>query len=325
MDRLDAMRVFVLVAEEQSFAAAGRRIGLSPPVVTRAVAALEDRLGARLLTRTTRSVRLTEAGARFHADCRRILAEVDEAEASALGAHAEPQGRLAITAPAMFGRTYIAPLLIDFLNRHRGISVQSLFIDRVVDLLEEGQDVAIRIGSLPDSSLSVTRCGSVRHMLCAAPTYLARAGSPERLPDLEEMDTIEFASGPPPGRWTFTVEGRTQQVRLNARLITNAAEAAIAASIAGCGIVRVLSYQVAEHLRAGRLEVVLPQFEPPPSPVQIVHAEGRRASAKLRTFVDFAAARLRTAPELNEPQPDAGGGFGPCGVGVGRIGAAGPG
>src|SRR5262245_52967647 len=179
MDRLDAMRVFIAVAEAQGFAAAARRLAMSPPAVTRAVAALEERLGARLLHRTTRMVRLTEAGTRFLADCRRILGEIEGAEASAAGAYASPRGQLTLTAPVMFGRMHVAPLVLDFLARHRDVSIRLVMLDRIADLMEEGIDVAVRIAHLPDSALTALRVGAVRRVVCASPAYLKAHGTPE--------------------------------------------------------------------------------------------------------------------------------------------------
>lgn len=293
MDRLEAMRVFVKVAEASSFNAAARRLGVSPAAATRAVAALEERLGARLLHRTTRAVRLSEAGAHYLADCRRILHEVEEAEAAASGAHTEPRGTLAITAPAMFGRRHVAPVAIDFLARHPEVTLRTLLVDRVVDLIDEGIDVAVRIAHLPDSSLNATRVGAVRRVVCGAPAYLAEHGMPERPVDLLRHRIITFAPGVAPPGWTFHRGTRTETVNPPARLIVNTAEVAIAAAVAGQGLTRVLSYQAAPEIRAGRLRVVLDAFEPPPIPIHVVHREARVTSGRVRAFVDFAVARLR--------------------------------
>jgi DNA-binding transcriptional LysR family regulator len=294
MDRLEAMRVFLAVAEASSFNAAARRLGVSPAAATRAVAALEERLGARLLHRTTRAVRLSEAGAHYLADCRRILHEVEEAEAAASGAHTEPRGTLAITAPAMFGRRHVAPVAIDFLARHPEITLRTLLVDRVVDLIDEGIDVAVRIAHLPDSSLNATRVGAVRRVVCGAPAYLAEHGTPERPVDLLRHRIITFAPGVAPPGWTFYQGTRTETVNPPARLIVNTAEVAIAAAVAGQGLTRVLSYQAAPEIRAGRLRVVLDAFEPPPIPIHVIHREARVTSGRVRAFVDFAVARLRT-------------------------------
>lgn len=296
MDRLDGMRVFVAVAEAGGFAAAARSLRLSPPAVTRAVAALEERIGARLLHRTTRTVRLTDAGARFLADAKRILAELDEAEATAAGAHAEPRGQMAVTAPLLFGRMHVAPVVLDFLGRYPAVSARTLFVDRVVDLMDEGIDVAVRIAVLPDSTLSAVRVGEVRRVTCAAPGYLARQGTPQVPRDLEALDCIGFQTAATPAPWVFPArsgEG-SETVRPPMRLLVSNADVAVQAAIAGHGVTRVLSYQAADAVHDGRLVVLLADHEPPPIPVHLVHLEGRRAAARVRAFVDFAAARLRT-------------------------------
>lgn len=305
MDRLDSLRIFVAVAEESGFAAAARRLGLSPPAVTRAVAALEERIGAHLLQRTTRVVRLTDAGARFLADCKRILAELEEAEAAAAGSHAALSGRLCITAPVMFGRLQVAPLLLDFLAQHPRVTVQLLLFDRIVDLMEEGVDLAVRIAHLPDSSLTAIRVGQVRRVVCAAPDFLAREGRPRRPADLAALPAVAFAGGEAAPDWSFGGAGeggrgdggRRESVRPRAQLLVNSNEVAIAAALAGRGVIRALSYQVAAEVAAGRLEILLVEYEPPPLPVHLVHVAGRRASARLRGFLDFAVERLRAQLE----------------------------
>ncbi|MGF1625824.1 MAG: LysR family transcriptional regulator [Alphaproteobacteria bacterium] len=282
MDRLDMMRVFVAVAEQAGFSAAARTLGLSAPAVTRAVAALEDRLGGRLMQRTTRRVRLTEAGARYLADCRRILAAVDEAEASATGAHGAPRGLLSVT----------APVLLEFLARYPEASARCLYVDRVVDLLDEGFDVAVRIARLPDSTMTAVRVGAVRRVVCAAPALLARHGTPQRPADLRELPSINFSPGLTELDWSFG-PAPAERVRPPTRLTVNAGDVAIAAAVSGEGIIRVLSYQVAGEIADGRLVAVLEAHEPPPVPIHLVHADGRRASARVRVFVDHAAAALR--------------------------------
>lgn len=298
MDRLDSMRIFVAVAEAGGFAPAARRLALSPPAVTRAVAAVEERIGARLLHRTTRVVRLTEAGTRFLEDCRRILAEVDEAEAAAAGLHAEPRGPVAVTAPVLFGRLHVAPVLFEVAGRYPGLVVRSFFIDRIVHLAEEGYDVAVRIAELPDSGLSAVRVGTVRRVVCASPAYLAAHGTPRSPAELAQHEAIPFSRGPSTRDWVFHQAGRTETAEPRTRLIVNQADVAVAAAVAGHGLTRVLSYQAAAEIRAGRLQLVLEEFEPPPIPIQVVHQEGRRASARVRALVDFLAEGLRADPTL---------------------------
>ncbi|MCC6468805.1 MAG: LysR family transcriptional regulator [Alphaproteobacteria bacterium] len=299
MDRLDAMRVFVAVADRAGFAAAARGLGLSAPAATRAIAALERRVGTRLMQRTTRRLRLTEAGQRYLADCKRILGEIDEAEASAAGAHAEPRGPLGITAPAMFGRVFVAPIAIEFAERHPQVAARLFLADRLVDLIDEGYDVAVRIAHLADSALTAVRVGSVRRVICASPTYLAQHGMPRTPADLQRFDAIAFAPIGPAQEWSFRVGQRTQTIRPPARLVANTAEVAVAAAVAGRGLTSVLSYQVGPELRAGKLKLVLADHELPPVPVQVVHHEGRRASARVRAFVDLAVERLRAEKALN--------------------------
>ncbi|MDX1374225.1 MAG: LysR family transcriptional regulator [Burkholderiales bacterium] len=296
MDRFESMRVFVAVAEAQGFAPAARRLSMSPPAVTRAVLALEERVGARLFHRTTRVVRLTESGARFLADCKRILADLEEAEVGAAGSHAEPRGQLCVTAPIMFGRMHVAPIVLDFLSRYPKVSARLLFRDSLVDLLDEGIDVAVRIGHLPDSSLRAVQVGSVRRVVCASPAYLAARGAPRAPADLAQHELIASSPGGEPTEWSFA-SGET--ITPAARLTVSGSDVAIAAALAGRGIARVLSYQVAPELRAGGLAIVLAEFEPPPLPVSLVSLEGPRAAAKVRAFVDYAVERLRADPSLN--------------------------
>ncbi|MED5621036.1 LysR family transcriptional regulator [Ideonella sp. BN130291] len=304
MADLDQLRVFVAVAEAGGFAPAARLLRVSPPAVTRAIAGLERHLGARLLHRTTRMVRLTEVGERFVQDARRILGELAEAEASARGAHIEPQGELAITAPVMFGRLHVAPTLLAFLAEHPKVQARVMFVDRVVHLMEEGFDVAVRIASLPDSSFTAARLGTVRRVVVASPDYLARHGAPASPAELPQHQGVGFGgSGGSFTRWTFAapddrVVRETAQPQMPLRL--NSVDVAIEAALAGHGLARVLSYQVRDHVAAGRLRYVLQPFEPPPVPVHLVYPEGRKAAAKVRAFIDFAAARLRGHPALNE-------------------------
>jgi DNA-binding transcriptional LysR family regulator len=292
------MTVFVAVAEEEGFAPAARRLAMSPPVVTRAIAALEARIGTLLLHRTTRSVRLTEAGTRYLEDCRRILSEIDEAEETAAGSHREPRGQLAVTASVLFGRMYVAPILLDFLGRHPQVSARTLFVDRVVNLMDEGLDVAVRIAHLPDSGMTALKVGSVRRLVCASPAYFAEHGIPQEPADLARHRTIAFQGVTPSPEWSFQ-DGTEVKVRPSPRLEVNTAEMAITAAVQGHGLTRVLSYMVAPELAAGRLKVVLAEFEPAPVPIHLVHREGRQASARVRAFVDFAAQRLRKNGSIN--------------------------
>jgi len=298
MDRLQAMTTFVAVVDTGGFASAARKLELSPPVVTRAVAELETRLGLRLLTRTTRIVRVTEAGARYADDCRRILAEIDEAEQAAVGEHQAPKGTLTITAPVMFGQLYVTPLLARYLQQWPQLDATCLFLDRVVNLVEEGVDVAVRIGELPDSSLIAVRVGRVRRVLVASPAYAAARGLPAHPRELADHDLISAAGAMTHPEWRFTVEGHTFAQRVQPRLRSTSNEAAITAAIEGLGIARLLSYQVAAPLRRGALVPVLEAFEPGNLPIHVVHHGGRRAAHKVRGFIDAVVQGLRADPSL---------------------------
>jgi DNA-binding transcriptional LysR family regulator len=296
MDRLHTMEVFAAVADSGSFAKAAKAMRLSPPAVTRAITALEDRLGTRLFLRTTRSVRLTEAGARFLTDTQRILQEIGEAEETAAGTHAAPRGVLHVTAPVLFGRIYVAPALRDYLDLHPAVSAATLFVDRVVNIVEEGMDVAIRIGDLPDSSLTAIRVGAVRRVLFGAPAYFERHGLPRHPAELAEHRIVAVEAGAGAIDWRFG-DGDIV-VRVRPRMVVNNLDTAIESALCGWALARTLSYQVAPHVAEGRLRIILQEFEPKPLPIHVVHPEGRRASAKLRTFVDYIVDRLRADPAL---------------------------
>ncbi|MES1178592.1 MAG: LysR family transcriptional regulator [Myxococcales bacterium] len=298
MDRLLAMQVFVAVGEAQSFTAAARRLALSPPVVTRTVGALEQRLGVQLLQRTTRIVRLTEAGARYLLDCKRLLSEVDDAEQAISGSQAALQGPLAITASVMFGRAFVAPILLEFLAEHPQVVGRAVFVDRVVDMIEEGLDVAVRIAHLSDASYTAIRVGAVRQVLCASPAYLKRHGVPRTPRDLNELDAIAFSADRSAPSWSFGDGNKSVSVRPRSRLVVNSSEVAMDAAMGGAGITRVLSYMAASELKAGRLRVILREFEPEPIPIHVIHREGKRAAARVRAFVDLAVQRLRGHPLL---------------------------
>lgn len=299
MDRFHQIQVYVAVAEEQGFAAAARRLQLSPPAVTRAVAALEETLGVKLLNRTTRFVRATEAGQRYLEDARQILAQLEIADEAAAGINAEPRGHLAVTAPVLFGRKFVMPGIVEYLQRYPGMEVDAVFLDRVVNLLEEGMDVSVRIGDLPDSSMQALRVGTVRSVVVAAPEYLARVGVPRAPQELLAHSAIVSSAGSFSAGWRFASNAGEHPLRVKPRLRVTANDAAVAAASQGLGITQLLSYQVAEDVAAGRLEILLKEFEPPAYPVHIVHREGRHSSAKVRAFIDLLAARLRADKTLN--------------------------
>ncbi len=293
MDRFHAIQTFVTVAEHGGFAAAARALGMSPPAVTRAVAGLEERLGSRLFVRTTRSVRLTESGAQFLASGRRLLQDLAEAEEGAAGRHAAPRGELRITAPVLFGRQIVTPLLIEFMRRYPEVSCQALFVDRVVNLMEEGIDAAIRIGELPDSSLIARRVGSVRHCVFASPDYLKAEGTPKHPRDLAKHRLIQPLATGGAASWRFRENGKTISVPARSRLSLNTNDAIIEAALQGWGISRLLSYQLEPYVKDRRLRFLLKKFEPPPLPVHIVHPEGKLVSARVRAFADHMAAGLQ--------------------------------
>lgn len=295
VDRFHLMNVFVAVAEEEGFAAGARRLRLSPPAVTRAVAALEEHLGVKLLNRTTRYVRTTDAGQRYLDDARRIIAEANAADEAAAGINAEPRGHLAVTAPVLFGRMFVMPGIVEYLERYPGTDVSALFLDRVVSLLDEGLDVGVRIGELPDSSMRALQVGSVRHVLCASPEHLQRYGLPQRPEDLHGHPIISSSAGSFSLDWQF--EGKT--LRYKPRLTVTTNDAAIEAAVRSFGITRLMSYQIAPQLDAGKLQIILSEFEPAPRPIHIVHREGRYASAKIRSFIDLLVERLRADTALN--------------------------
>lgn len=297
MDRFLEMQAFVAVAETEGFASGARKLGVSPPVMTRAVADLEKRLGVKLLSRTTRYVRVTDAGKRYLEDAKRILAEIAEADDAAAGINGEPSGHLAITAPGVFGRLFVQPVVIEYLNRHPKTEVSALYLDRVVNLLEEGLDVGVRIGELPDSSLRATRVGTIRRVVCASPTYVARMGMPQTPDDLLGHTVISASGVNPTVEWKFSQD---KTLRIKPRLSVTTNEAAIDAAVSGFGIARQMSYQIAPQLESGELKILLSEYELKPLPIHVLHREGRYASAKIRSFVDLIIDRLRGNKILNK-------------------------
>lgn len=299
MDRLHLMTVFVAVGEEESFAGGARRLGMSPPAVTRAISALEARLGVKLLQRTTRYVRVTEAGQRYLDDARRILGEVDEADEAAAGVNAAPRGHLTVTAPVLFGKMFVVPGIVDYLKRYPETDVSALFLDRVVNMLEEGVDVAVRIGPLPDSSMRAIKVGQVRRVLCASPAYLEQHGIPQTPQALRERTIIAATGVSPAVEWKLGPESAPVNIKLKPRLTVTSNDAAIEAARSGLGITRLMSYQIAPNLAAGELKIVLSEYENAPLPIHIVHRESKYGSAKVRSFIDLMADRLRADKHLN--------------------------
>jgi DNA-binding transcriptional LysR family regulator len=293
MDRTDAIAVFIAVADHGSFAAAARRLGRSPASVTRAVADLESRLGVRLLTRTTRAVSTTEAGQRFLGGAKRVLADLDEIERAAAGQGTAPRGELRLTAPILFGRLHVLPIVTEFLDCFPEVQAALALVDRPVDLVEEGLDVAVRIGALGESSAVATRVGALRRIVVASPDYLARRGTPQRPADLSDHDVVAFSGIAGVEHWVFREAARDVNVAIRPRLVVSTAEAAIDAARAGFGLTRVLSYQAAEDVARGSLRRVLPGYEGDEVPIHLVYPGGRHPPPKLRAFLDFTTPRLR--------------------------------
>ena len=288
MDRIDAMTAFVAVADLQGFAPAARRLGVSASAVTRLVASLEQRLGARLLQRTTRSVTLTDVGTRYLERARRILADLAEADSAAQAEQAQPTGRLVVAAPVGFGRLHVTPLMSAYLQRYSAVSGELRLNDRMVNLVEEGVDVAVRVGDLADSSLIARPVGHMRRVVVASPDYLKRRGEPKVPEAIAEHDTIQFGTAVAAPEWRFVRDGQDLRLPHAPRFTCNVADAAIWHAAQGGGLTRVLAYQAAEALAAGKLTVVLADFEQPAMPIHIVYPTSRLLSAKVRAFIDLA-------------------------------------
>jgi DNA-binding transcriptional LysR family regulator len=287
MDRFDAMQAFVAVAERQSFASAARKLKLSPSAITRLVAALEERLGARLLQRTTRSVTLTDAGTRYLERARRILADVEEAERAAESERTRPSGRLVVSAPVGFGRLHVSPVMSAYLKRYPDVAGELRLEDRIVSLVEDGIDLAVRVGELADSTLVARQVGTMRRIVVASPAYLKARGEPKTPAAIATHDTIQFGASVGLADWRFVEAGKDIRVASTPRFVTNSSDAAIQYTVDGGGLTRVLAYQAAAALKAGKVKVVLEKFEQPPQPIHIVYPTSRLLSAKVRAFIDL--------------------------------------
>jgi DNA-binding transcriptional LysR family regulator len=287
MDRIDSMQAFVTVADLRGFAPAARRLGLSPSGVTRLIAALEERLGARLLQRTTRKVALTDVGSRYLERARRILADVEEAEGAAEGERTRPSGRLVVSGPVGFGRLHVSPVMSKYLMRYREVSGELRLTDRIINLVEDGVDLAVRIGHLPDSSLVARHVGEMRRIVVASPAYLRASGEPKRPEAIGSHETIQFGATTASPEWHFVEDGREVRIPCTPRFSTNSADAAIQHAERDGGLTRVLAYQAAEAIKAGRLKIVLKKFEQPPLPIHLVYPTSRLLSAKVRAFIDL--------------------------------------
>lgn len=298
MDRFHEMTVFSAVAEEGGFSSAARRLNMSPPAVTRAVANLERRLGAQMLVRTTRSVSLTETGKNYLDKAQRLLANIQAADEAAVGINSTPSGELAVTCPTLIGSRFVVPCILDYLQRCPDAQVKCIFLDRAVKLLEEGFEVGIRFGELEDSSMRAIRVGGYSDVVCATPSYLAENGRPEVPADLSDHTLVCFNGADGTSRWRFHENGQPMPIRIAPRVTLATVETALAVAKRGLGLVQLPSYQVAEELSNGNLEVVLEEFEAPAYPIHIVHRESRSQSAKVRAFVDLLSESLRSITAL---------------------------
>lgn len=294
MDRLEAMQILIAVVETGSFTAAGKRLGVPLPTVSRKLAELENHLGARLLTRSTRRLDLTEAGMDYVTACRRIFEQISDAERNAAGEYVSPKGELVLTAPLLFGRLHLVPIIAAFLGIYPDIDVRLALSDRDARLLDDHIDVAVRIGPLHDSSMVATRVGAVRWVVCGSPQYFAAHGIPKHPSDLSSLRCVTFDFLSQPAGWMFGRGKAVITVPVRSRFSVNTAEAAIDAAIAGAGVTRVLSYQAAKAMRDGTLQTILEPFEPEPLPVSILHPAQSLMPRKTRSFIDFAVPVLRT-------------------------------
>lgn len=293
MDRLDSMSVLLAAVDAGSLSAAARRLGTPLTTVSRKVSDLEAHLKTRLLTRSSRRLELTDAGRDYVAACRRILEEVGEAERAASGEFIAPRGHLVLSAPIVFGRLHLLPVVAAFLEAFSEIDVRLVLADRAVNLIEEHVDGALRIGALADSGMAALKVGEIRRVVCGSPAYFRKHGRPQEPADLAQHSCITFEGLQSPAAWLFPAKKGEQPVPIHSRLVVNTAEAAVDAAVAGVGLTRVFSYQAAAARRAKKVELVLEAFEPPPAPVHLIHAGGGLLPLKLRAFLDFAAPRLR--------------------------------
>lgn len=298
MDKLQVIRLFIAVVDRGGFAGAARAMNVSPPVVTRAINELEENLGVRLLTRTTRLVRVTDAGARYAEDCRRVLDDLQLADEQVCGVHGMPQGVLNLTAPGWFGATFMAPIVAEYLQTYPGVAVNCMFMDRIANLLEEGIDVALRFSQLPDSSMQAVSVGRMHIVTVASPQYVKKHGAPAHPRDLAKHEVV--ASTVAPGiEFRYRDAGQDLAVRLKPRMLCTTNESVVSAVVAGFGVGQQMLYKVAEPLANGTLVTVLDEFAPSPLPVTLLHREGRFATTKVRAFLDLAIRRLRDLPVLH--------------------------
>jgi len=303
MDRLEAMSVIVAVTETGSFSAASRRLGTPVATVSRKVAELETRLKAELFQRSSRRMTLTDAGRSYVEACKRIIEQVDDAERQVSGEYRSPKGDLVVTTPWGLGHTHLLPIAVEFLDAYPEIGLRLLLTDRVVDTVEENVDVAVRIGSLSESSMIATRIGSIRLVVCASPAYLASRGRPQTLDNLRDHDCIAINDITASNAWKFRRGQRSSLVSIQSRLCVNTSEAAVLAAIAGAGLTRVMSYKMDAARRAGSLELVLEAFEPEPLPIHIVYSPRKPVPLKLRAFLNWVTPRLKARLAFDDDRP----------------------
>jgi DNA-binding transcriptional LysR family regulator len=292
VDRFRALQTFVRIVDGGSLSAAARSLGVSLPAVVRTLATLEEHLGTRLLNRTTRRIGLTDAGSEYYQRGRQLLSELEETELAAASARQKPTGTLSVTAPVMYGRLNVVPLLAEYRRRFPAVAIRLLLLDRNVSLLEEGIDVAIRIGHLADSSLVATRLASVRRVLCASPAYLKARGTPAHPRELSSHDCLAAGALTAGDTWQFREGQRALAVRLRAGFASNSVDAVIAMAESGQGVGIALSYQIAQQVAQRKLKIILEGYEPEPLPVSAVTPHGRLTAAKVREFVSLARTRL---------------------------------
>jgi DNA-binding transcriptional LysR family regulator len=293
MDRIEAMSTLLAAVEAGSLSAASRKLGMPLATVSRKVSELEAHLRTKLINRTSRRLTLTDAGRSYVARCKRILEDLEEIERAAAGEYVVPRGDLVLTAPIVFGRLHMLPVVAEFLNAYPDINIRIVLTDRVMNLHEDAVDVAVRIGTLPDSSLIATRVGTIRQVVCGSPDYFATKGTPKSPEELRDHDCVTFDGLISPVDWKFVIDGSPATVTVHSRLVVNTAEAAIDAAIMSVGVTRVLSYQATDAMRLGKLALALEEFEPVPWPVSLVYAGQGLLPLKVRAFLDFAAPRLK--------------------------------
>lgn len=300
MDLLDEMGVFIAVAEEGGFAAAARKLVVSAPTITRAIAALEERVGTPLFVRTTRYVRLTDAGEHYLHDCRRILNEIEAAEAQASGAHVNPQGQLVVSSPVFFGQLFVVPLMAQFIDQYPEVRGEVRLLDRSVQMADEGIDIAFRTGEQPDSSHVAIPVGSIHRAVCASPSYLERFGEPRYPNELKEHRIVASMADSRSLHWAFLHKRDRIAIEIKPQLLVTNNEAAIETAVSGWGITRAMSYQINHHVKTGALKPILGAFREPDLPVWMVSQEGRRGAAKQRLFMQFAKDKMKNHSALVE-------------------------